>query len=62
MRLGRLPVWLCVLMFAGCATAQAQAGERGPEVREKVLDNGMLVLVKPDHRAPVVVSQIWYRA
>lgn len=58
---GQLPVWLCLLVFAGCAAAQSQAGERGPEVREKVLDNGMLVLVKPDHRAPVVVSQIWYR-
>ena len=26
------------------------------------LDNGMRVIVKEDHRAPVVVSQIWYRA
>lgn len=25
------------------------------------LDNGMRVIVKPDHRAPVVVSMIWYR-
>jgi zinc protease len=32
-----------------------------PETREKVLDNGLKVLVKPDHRAPVVVSQIWYK-
>ena len=28
---------------------------------EKVLDNGLKVIVKEDHRAPVVVSQIWYR-
>ena len=35
-------------------TAQAQ-------VHEYQLDNGMKVLVKEDHRAPVVVSQVWYK-
>jgi len=30
-------------------------------VSEKVLANGLKVLVKEDHRAPVVVSQIWYK-
>lgn len=30
-------------------------------VHEKVLGNGLKVIVKEDHRAPVVVSQIWYR-
>ena len=28
---------------------------------EKTFDNGMKVIVKEDHRAPVVISQIWYR-
>lgn len=28
---------------------------------EKTLDNGMKVIVREDHRAPVVVSQVWYR-
>jgi zinc protease len=28
---------------------------------EFALDNGMKVIVKPDRRAPVVVSQVWYR-
>ncbi len=28
---------------------------------EKILDNGMKIIVREDHRAPVVVSQIWYR-
>ncbi len=32
----------------------------GP-VHEFTLDNGMEVLVREDHRAPVVVSQVWYR-
>ena len=27
---------------------------------EKIFDNGMKVVVKEDHRAPVVVSQVWY--
>ena len=30
-------------------------------VHEYTLDNGMQVLVREDHRAPVVVSQVWYR-
>lgn len=30
------------------------------EVHEYVLDNGLQLYVKEDHRAPVVVSQIWY--
>ncbi|MBK5969625.1 MULTISPECIES: M16 family metallopeptidase [Thiorhodovibrio] len=32
-----------------------------PKVLEKVLDNGLKVLVKPDHRAPIVTSQVWYK-
>ncbi len=31
------------------------------EVHEFKMDNGMKVLVKEDHRAPVVVSQVWYK-
>jgi len=30
-------------------------------VHEKVLKNGLKILVKEDHRAPVMVSQIWYK-
>jgi len=26
-----------------------------------MLDNGMKILVKPDHRSPVAVSQVWYK-
>ncbi|WP_455365987.1 M16 family metallopeptidase [Kaarinaea lacus] len=33
-----------------------------PRVHEFMLDNGMKVLVKQDTRAPVVVSQVWYKA
>jgi zinc protease len=32
------------------------------EVLEQTLPNGLKVIVKTDRRAPVVVSQVWYRA
>ena len=32
------------------------------ETKEYTLDNGLKLLVEEDHRAPVVVSQVWYRA
>ncbi len=31
------------------------------EVHEFTLDNGLKLIVKEDHRAPVVVSQVWYK-
>lgn len=46
------------LLAAGCAHQPKNGDGR---VHEFVLDNGLTVLVKPDHRAPVVVSQIWYK-
>ena len=43
------------------AAALPLAGHAAPEVRECVLDNGLKVLVKPDRRAPIVTSQVWYK-
>ncbi len=40
------------------ATRLVQAGS---PVHEYRLDNGLKLLVKEDHRAPVVVTQVWYR-
>jgi len=56
-------LWPCLLLAAGCAliVAEGEGHEQAPGVHEKVLDNGLKVLVKPDHRAPVVVSQVWYK-
>ncbi|NOS98818.1 MAG: insulinase family protein [Methylotenera sp.] len=34
----------------------------GVSVQEFKLDNGLKILVQEDHRSPVVVSQVWYRA
>lgn len=30
-------------------------------VHESTLDNGMKVIIKEDHRAPVMVAQVWYK-
>ncbi len=50
-------------LLAGCAATPPQpaaAGDAGP-VHERTLANGLKVIVKEDHRAPVVVSQVWYK-
>jgi len=47
---------LAMLLLAASAPLHAEA------VHEHRLANGMRVLVKEDHRAPVVVCMIWYRA
>jgi zinc protease len=52
--------WVLALAALGWLSATASAD--GDAVVEKILENGMKVVVKPDHRAPVVVSQVWYRA
>ncbi|MBK1647234.1 peptidase M16 [Rhabdochromatium marinum] len=44
------------------ATASAPgATQDKPQVVETTLDNGLKILVKPDRRAPIVTSQVWYR-
>ena len=35
--------------------------DKGPEIIERKLDNGMTAIVIPDHRAPVVTHMVWYR-
>lgn len=42
---------LCLIAMPALAT-----------VTDVTLDNGLRVIVKEDHRAPVVVSQVWYKA
>jgi zinc protease len=48
----RISVLLTLLLFA----CLGQAG-----VVEHQLENGMKVIVKEDHRAPIAVSQVWYK-
>jgi len=52
MRIVRVGSMLAALLLAACSTVTVQ---------ESTLDNGLKVVVKEDHRAPVVVSQIWYK-
>jgi zinc protease len=45
--------WLAIPALLFAVTAHA-------EVFEKTLHNGLRVVVKEDHRAPVVVQEVWY--
>lgn len=51
------PRLAAALVLTACIIPAWAAGN----VHEHVLKNGLKVIVKEDHRAPVVVSQIWYR-
>jgi len=46
---------IAALVLAALSPAVAQVSER-------VLDNGLKVIIKEDHRAPTAVQMIWYRA
>ncbi|OGS81496.1 MAG: peptidase M16 [Gallionellales bacterium GWA2_55_18] len=48
----------CIALLLGWMQAAAAQAE----VFERTLANGLKVIVKEDHRAPVVVQQIWYKA
>lgn len=50
MLVARCGVVVAALFLAACSPVQ-----------ETILDNGLKIIVKEDHRAPVVVSQIWYK-
>ena len=41
---------------------QVLAETKDKRTHEFKLDNGLKIIVKEDHRAPIVVSQIWYKA
>jgi zinc protease len=43
------------------ATAKDHDAAAGPQVADFRLDNGLEVIVIPDHRTPVVTHMVWYR-
>ena len=51
---------LCIALLP-VGAAVATAPQTTATVHEKVLDNGLKVLVKRDDRAPIVTSQVWYK-
>ncbi|MEX0732302.1 MAG: pitrilysin family protein [Aquisalimonadaceae bacterium] len=54
--LSRTVLAVCAIILFTAPAAQATV----TDVHEYTLDNGMRLLVKPDARAPVVVSQLWF--
>jgi zinc protease len=58
MLLSKLPMLILALAGAVACAAPAQAA---PTVTDFKLDNGLEVVVIPDHRAPVVTHMIWYK-
>ncbi len=50
-----------VLLFIALLCSSFTAISSPSQVAEKTLENGLKILVKPDRRSPVVVSQIWYK-
>ena len=46
----RFVILIALLGLAGCS-----------QTHETTLSNGLRVIIKEDHRSPVVVSQLWYR-
>ncbi len=49
------------LLLATALAIPLVATAEAPKVHERLLDNGLKVLVKEDHRAPIVTSQVWYK-
>ena len=51
-----LTLCLCAVLLASAARAIAATN-----VAQFTLDNGLAVVVIPDHRTPVVTHMLWYR-
>lgn len=49
------------LLLATALALPLGTSAESPAVNERLLDNGLKVLVKEDHRAPIVTSQVWYK-
>ncbi len=50
-----------VLWLIGAGACSASAFGQTMNVTEKVLPNGLKVLLKEDHKSPVVTFQVWYK-
>jgi zinc protease len=50
-----------IALLAASAALCVSAVATASDAVERTLSNGMRVIVKSDHRAPVVVSMVWYR-
>lgn len=69
--IGRVRSWMAkapgifliaqLLIITGCSESSAAPGTTVGNVHEYTLRNGMKILVQPDTRSPVVISQVWYK-
>lgn len=57
--MGLLHRYIITILLLGL-TLVAQASS-SVDTHEFMLDNGLKLIVKEDHRAPIVVSQVWYK-
>lgn len=55
----RLALGAIAVLAAGAVGPAA--GQQDPKVFQFALQNGMQVIVVPDHRAPIVTQMLWYR-
>lgn len=56
------PIRPLAAMILAAVSISALANAPHPQLtHEFMLDNGLKVIVREDHRAPVVVSQLWYK-
>ncbi len=56
-----LLVLMATLMLALIQETQTAHGQSGPKAQSFMLPNGMMGVVVPDNRAPVVTHMVWYR-
>lgn len=61
----KLASLLLISLTATPLMAETESAQARPSAAERTfehtLDNGMKIIVREDHRAPVMVSQVWYR-
>jgi len=57
----RIPILRFLFAFLAAAVVAGPAAAQGA-VQERILANGLRVIVKEDHRAPTAVHMVWYRA
>ncbi len=58
----KIPTWSVLLLLPLLlGTLSAISPAHASQVQERVLGNGLKILVKEDRRAPIVTSQVWYK-
>ncbi len=57
----KVAILFASLLTIAATPAGAALDANGDRTHERILDNGMKVIVREDHRAPVMVSQVWYK-